>query len=93
MAREDARRSLHEALTRSVCMVTFTKVDGTQRTMPCTLREDIIPPATKADAASQRRVREISDAVMVVYCTDKQAWRSFRVDNVTRVEEIGDAEA
>ena len=82
--------ALLEALNRSVCLVTFTKVDGTTRTMPCTLREDIVPPATRADPASQRKVREISDAVMVVYCTDKQAWRSFRVDNVTEVVELGD---
>lgn len=87
MAREEARRALTEALSRSVCMVTFTKVDGTIRTMPCTLREDLIPPATKSDPASQKRVREVSDAVMVAYCTDKQAWRSFRVDNVIGIEE------
>lgn len=88
MARDEARRALAEALSRSVCVVTFTKVDGTTRSMPCTLREDMIPPATKSDPASQKRVREVSDAVMVAYCTDKQAWRSFRVDNVIGIEEI-----
>lgn len=88
MASEAGRRELREALSRSVCRVTFTKVDGTIRTMPCTLREDIIPPATRDDPVTQKRTREVSDAVMVVYCTDKQAWRSFRVDNVIGVEEI-----
>lgn len=65
--------------------VTFTKVDGTERTMPCTLKEDILPPAKQEDPLSQKKVRAINDEVLVVYCTDKNEWRSFRVANVTSV--------
>lgn len=86
------RAMLTEKLRRGICMVSFTKVDGTQRTMPCTLKEDLLPPASKSDPASQKRIREISDAVMVVWCTDRAAWRSFRVENVTGIQEIGDGD-
>ena len=37
------RNILLEALTKHECTVTFTKVNGETRVMPCTLREDVIP--------------------------------------------------
>jgi len=85
------RTELVNLLENAVCEVTFTKVDGTVRTMPCTLKKDLLPPAKHEDPLSTKKVREINEAVMVAYCTDKQAWRSFRVDNVISVKEIDDA--
>lgn len=87
------RAMLTEKLKRGICMVSFTKVDGTQRTMPCTLREDLLPPARADDPASQKKVRDISNAVMVVWCTDRGAWRSFRVENVTGIQELNDGDS
>lgn len=80
------RKELVEQLRTGVFNVTFTKVDGTERTMPCTLKEELLPPAKKDDPLSQKKVREINENVLVVYCTDKQAFRSFRVDNVTDIQ-------
>lgn len=82
------RNDIQAALKQGLCEVTFTKVDGTVRTMPCTLKEDLLPPAKQEDALSTKKVREINEAVLVAYCTDKQAWRSFRVDNVISVEPV-----
>lgn len=65
--------------------VTFTKVDGTVRTMPCTLNEGLIPPAPLPDLTKPPRVKKFNPAVMSVFCTDKQEWRSFRVENVISV--------
>ena len=79
------KQELTEQLLTGVYNVTFTKVDGTERTMPCTLKEDILPPAKQEDPLSQKKVRAINDEVLVVYCTDKNEWRSFRVANVTNV--------
>jgi hypothetical protein len=79
------KQELTEQLLTGVYNVTFIKVDGTERTMPCTLREDILPPAKQEDPLSQKKVRAINDEVLVVYCTDKNEWRSFRVANVTNV--------
>ena len=79
------KQELTEQLLTGVYNVTFTKVDGTERTMPCTLKEDILPPAKQEDPLSQKKVRAINDEVLVVYCTDKNEWRSFRVANVTSV--------
>ena len=39
---------LRDALKQDL-RITFTKVDGTERTMPCTLRADALPPQPVAE--------------------------------------------
>jgi hypothetical protein len=68
--------------------VTFKKVDGTLRTMPCTLNEALIPPAPAPDLTKPPRVKKFNPDVMSVFCTDKQEWRSFRIENVINVKAI-----
>jgi hypothetical protein len=68
--------------------VTFTKVDGTVRTMPCTLNEGLIPPAPAPDLTKPPRVKKHNPAVMSVFCTDKGEWRSFRLENVISIKAI-----
>lgn len=80
------KNEIQSLLKQGLCEVTFTKVDGTVRTMPCTLNEALLPPAKHEDPLSTKKVREINEAVIVAYCTDKQAWRSFRVENVISIE-------
>lgn len=68
--------------------VTFTKVDGTVRTMPCTLNEAMLPVVEQITPTADTpppRVKKFNPAVMSVFCTDKQEWRSFRVENVISV--------
>jgi len=83
-----SKDELIESLKQGVYNVTFKKVDGTERTMPCTLREDILPPAKKDEPLTQKRVRQINEEVLVVYCTDKQEFRSFRVGNFIKMEKV-----
>ena len=76
------RNILLEALKNHECTVTFTKINGETRVMPCTLKEDIIP-IPPADVASKSVVkRHENQNVVSVWCLDKREWRSFRVDNV-----------
>lgn len=80
------RNILLEALKNHECTVTFTKVNGETRVMPCTLKEDVIPKPP-ADVASKSTVkRHENQNVVSVWCTDKKEWRSFRVDNVLDLE-------
>jgi WYL_2, Sm-like SH3 beta-barrel fold len=83
--RKDRRAQLTEMLQEGIVEVTFTKLNGESRTMPCTLKPGIVPPAKAEDPASQKRVRELNEAVMVAWCTDKNEWRSFRLDNIISV--------
>ena len=68
------------ALKNNICTVTFTKVNGEKRVMPCTLKEDVIPKQ------EPKGIKKPNDAVVSVWCTDKREWRSFRVDNVLDLE-------
>ena len=43
------REELITKLKENVCLVSFKKKDGTNRKMKCTLKESIVPKATKED--------------------------------------------
>jgi len=81
---------LKNLLEQNVLTVDFTKLDGDKRVMTCTLREDIKPPATKTDAMSQKKVREVSDAVVSVWDVNAKGWRSFRYDRINSVEIVNE---
>ena len=75
------KEEIVEALKANVCEVTFTKVNGETRTMPCTLRADLVPAYERKTPVKEATAKE--SATLSVWCIDKQAWRSFRVDSVT----------
>ena len=85
------RAYLTDLLRENECRVTFTKVDGSVRVMPCTLDPAVLPPAPIHESNTGNpvdfpKVKKENPEVISVYCTDKNEWRSFRVMNVTDVE-------
>jgi hypothetical protein len=82
------RADLKMLLEQNVLVVDFNKISGDKRVMTCTLREDIKPAATKTDTMSQKKVREISDAVVSVWDVNAKGWRSFRYDRINSVNII-----
>lgn len=76
------RNELIGKLKNNVCVVVFEKKDGTERSMKCTLQEGIIPEATKEDPLSQKKIRSLNEKVIPVWDTEKNSWRSFRIDSV-----------
>ena len=83
---EQRRQVLSEQLTAGVAEVTFTKVDGEIRTMPCTLQPTLLPHNVVAVEGKKKKEPKLE--VMSVFCTDKQQWRSFRVENVISVRAV-----
>lgn len=75
-------------LEQNVLVIDFNKLNGDKRVMTCTLREDMKPAATKTDTMSQKKVREISDAVVSVWDVNARGWRSFRYDRINSVNII-----
>jgi hypothetical protein len=67
---------------KPVC-VTFTKKDGTDREMQCTLSESLIP-ADKQPVAKETNSQTSGSAVRV-FDTTIQEWRSFRWDSIKSV--------
>ena len=82
------REELLELLRKEVAVVTFKKLNGDERTMPCTLIESFLPPAKKDDPITQKKVREVSDKVCPVWAIESKGFRSFRYDRVTNIEVI-----
>jgi len=76
------KEEIVEQLKNNVCEVTFTKVNGEQRTMPCTLREDMLPVVENVTESKKKP----NDNVVSVWVTDANGWRSFRVDSVTDIK-------
>lgn len=72
---------IEQLLTRD-CRVIFTKVDGEERDMVCTLQESVLPAAKQADPLTQKKVRAVNEETVVAWDVKKEAFRSFRVDNV-----------
>lgn len=70
---------------KDLCVV-FTKKDGTERELFCTLNESRIPSAKLPKVQeSGSVVRNFSDESARVFDTEKQEWRSFRWDSVKQV--------
>lgn len=62
--------------------VSFVKVDGSERTMTCTLNPDLLPPVIVTENKKERKKPVGSIAV---FETDLKAWRSFRTADVKTV--------
>lgn len=58
--------------------ITFTKRDGTERVMLCTLQESALPLRTE----SEEPKREHSPDVQPVWDIEAGGWRSFRWDSL-----------
>lgn len=85
---QERRDLLTENLSKGITVVTFTKVDGTIRTMPCTLNEALLPPPKEVDLTKPPKAKKYNPEVMSVFCTDKQEWRSFRLENVIKFNPV-----
>jgi len=66
--------------------VTFTKQDGTNRVMNCTLKPELLPVVETKPLAEGKQPRKESTTSIRVYDLEKKEWRSFTTKNVTRVE-------
>ena len=79
---DSRNREIRSMLHHGVCEVTFTKVNGEERTMPCTLDSALLPPQPLKEFHETRLYKP---ETLSVWCLDKMEWRSFRVANVKRI--------
>jgi len=89
------REQLSKLLHTCECVVEFTKVNGEVRSMPCTLKTELIPPAPVKILAEGEvpKVKKENPDVMSVWCLDKKEWRSFRIANVISAKAKDDNQA
>jgi hypothetical protein len=79
------RTQIVESLHQGICEVTFTKADGTERVMKCTLSKSILPP----DNRQVLTETEGNPNVVAVWDTEANGWRSFAVDRVKSFRKVG----
>ena len=91
--KEQIREWVRGLLQNSEVTVTFTKADGTDRDMLCTLDHSRIPvsavkPVQSVDGIvrESRKPRKEPDPHSIrVYDLEKQEWRSFRFERLRKV--------
>lgn len=77
---EENRTLLKERLLNESLRITFTKKDGTERTMLCTLN-----PKSLFSAEEKTSSRAVSSTSIAVFDLEKNDWRSFRWDSIIKV--------
>lgn len=80
------RNQFLELLRQGNITVGFTKTDGTDRLMECTL----INIPEEHQPKGEKEVKE-NDSTLRVFDVEKQGWRSFKLDSVFALYVDGDA--
>ncbi len=79
---KEGREWLHGLLQSEKVTLTFTKKDGNERKMICTLAENKIP----SEKMPKNSGKSKSDDALAVFDIEKNDWRSFRWDSVKKIE-------
>lgn len=69
-----------EKLRKHVCEVTFTKKNGDERTMICTLHPEFMPDQEYTGDTDP------DDPLITVLDIEANGWRSFNVDKISNFE-------
>ena len=64
--------------------VVFTKKDGTEREMLCTINPELVPQEPIVEDVIKKE-KKVNEEVMPVYDLEAKGWRSFRWDSVKQV--------
>ena len=79
---KEGREWVQSLLKSQEVKISFTKKDGTERKMLCTLVENKIPNEKLPKNSGKSK----SNDALAVFDIEKDAWRSFRWDSVTKIE-------
>jgi hypothetical protein len=78
------RDGLIDILRHNIVSVTFTKVNGEERVMRCTLQTDHVPNASSQNGELVVEGKSTSNNVSV-WDVDANGWRSFRIASVKNI--------
>ena len=86
--KELTREDVVEMLRNDVATVTFTKADGTERVMECTLLQEVLSqrvPENDTPVKPEKRKKAPNPHTLAVYDIPADGWRSFRLDSVKSI--------
>ena len=72
-----------EVLRNGIATVEFTKTNGETRTMRASLLKQYLPEDAEVLPETPR---QLNDNIVACWDVEKDGWRSFRVNSVTRFE-------
>lgn len=72
-------------LRANICDVTFTKANGSERVMRCTLKPEFLPAA---DYSASLDTSDSRGDLVTVWSIDDDAWRSFKPSKLTDIKFI-----
>ncbi|NBP02159.1 MAG: DUF2693 domain-containing protein [Proteobacteria bacterium] len=75
------REWLRSHLVYGEMKVVFTKKDGSEREMKCTLKPELVVEYVK----KTDKEKVVSEETCAVFDLEKQEWRSFRYDSIKQV--------
>lgn len=75
---------LKSMLSVTEATVTFTKTDGTERVMKCTLEASKLPPVVVKEDTKSRKVSDNTKSLRV-FDLEKNEWRSFSIKNIKKI--------
>jgi len=78
------RDGLIDMLRHNIVIVTFTKVNGDERVMKCTLRSEMIPNALTQNGELVVENKQSSNNISV-WDVESKGWRSFKVASVKSI--------
>jgi hypothetical protein len=84
----DYRNNLTEKMSKNICVVSFLKKDGDTRVMSCTTNPSFIPMYKK----KTDRVRPTNAYVFSAFDLNRNAYRSFRLENILDVIVLTESE-
>ena len=82
------RDTILKDLRQYVIEVHFTKVNGEDRAMRCTLRPELLPPGYAQDITEENKFHSENPDVIAAWDVQKGGWRSFRIDSVKFVQDV-----
>ncbi len=79
------REDMINLLKKAALIVTFTKADGTEREMHCTLQSHLLPVREEVEG-EVKKIRKVNESVVAAFDLEEMEWRSFRLDSVKSYE-------
>ena len=76
---------LNGVLKNNPVTITFTKKDGTERVMKCSLDPKLLPKVEPKAITEDKKPRKESTTSMRVFDLEKNEWRSFTIKSIKHI--------
>jgi len=87
------KNDILELAQRGIIRVVFTKTDGSERIMKCTLHPDLLPVDDRYDQSIVEKTRKENPNILAVWDVEKHEFRSFRINSIVSIDYLQDVKS